>query len=182
MAAPRIRRAQLAKATRDQMSYNLPEAQRVWSALQETRDNIRAMRAAKKAKAAAAKAAQARRRKERRQQEKHRAQASTSEGPADRDDDDDDDEDDEDRHDEGDEGVGIGEAKAGGESGGSEEAADCAICCEELDAEDESEPISVLQCAHSFHGFCIEQWLLTCDRKGLGKTCPYCRVEIEGAN
>jgi hypothetical protein len=66
--------------------------------------------------------------------------------------------------------------KGEGEVG--EKVVECAICCGDLDPDDdEEEPTATLPCAHSFHACCIEMWLATCVRKGGGKTCPYCRAE-----
>jgi hypothetical protein len=64
---------------------------------------------------------------------------------------------------------------------GEVEVGECAICCEELDPEDdEEEPAAVLPCTHSFHAGCIQHWLAMCARKELKKTCPTCRVECPG--
>jgi hypothetical protein len=60
-----------------------------------------------------------------------------------------------------------------------EESPECAICCEglELGGDEEEEPVP-LECGHSYHRLCIDQWVATCANKGFPKTCPYCRVEL----
>lgn len=47
-------------------------------------------------------------------------------------------------------------------------------CCICLD--DTEKPIKKLDCQHSFHNECIEEW------KKTSKTCPICRREIKNKN
>jgi hypothetical protein len=174
--------AKLARDTRDQMS----DGRIAWSTfehektLEETRQTVRTLRAEKKAEAAKAVKARNRQRRKRRQRQKKKALAAIGEGAADHGDDDDVD----DRDDDGDDAEGGGAVAEGGVAGDSNPAAggeamqECPICCEELGPGDEIDPVSKLQCSHSFHAMCIDQWLGTCVKKNRVKTCPYCREEV----
>lgn len=58
---------------------------------------------------------------------------------------------------------------------------ECAICLFELedDGGKENRSSKTLECGHVFHRDYISLWLLRCEEKKLGVSCPYCRQELE---
>jgi tetratricopeptide (TPR) repeat protein len=145
-------------------------------ALSDTREAVRALRAARASDDTTVTtrgegAGKARRRREKRQRrrEKQRGKAAAASRAGDAEGD-------------NDEAARAAAAAPTAEAaGGAEPAAvevqECLICCEALDPDDEAEPLAPLPCAHLYHGCCIKEWLATCARKGWGKTCPKCRAE-----
>lgn len=54
---------------------------------------------------------------------------------------------------------------------------DCSICLEGVSEADEGGNVTILQCGHTFHNVCMNEWLLF---KPEGE-CPTCKGTIEGA-
>lgn len=54
--------------------------------------------------------------------------------------------------------------------GGPRVSQNCPICLESIPAQSKT----VLECSHSFHSFCIENWLTAIP------TCPLCRIHVSG--
>jgi hypothetical protein len=67
-----------------------------------------------------------------------------------------------------------------------EEREECAVCLQDLIAEDDEDPcgdeggegeaLVVLRCGHRFHEICGDMWCAKCADKGWGVTCPRCRA------